>query len=175
MFPLPIMLWRHPRPPFKFRRKIGDVRVPAFRADLRNGHGGVFQELFRKGKPQLAQILLERYPGVRFELTAEIIRRVARQLCRIFQMKTLQSVLSAAQLTGSFYTGGSALYKDERTGTYLLVLSQGDMSMEDYNKVSNVMTEYGHLCKNLSASLSYLEEHYTPLIAGNALNALSAS
>ncbi len=97
------------------------------------------------------------------------------QLCRIFQMDTLQSVLAAAHLTGSFYTGESALYKDERTGSYLLVLSQGSMSLEDYNKVSNVMTEYGHLRKSLSASLPYLEEHYTPLIAGNALNALNAS
>ena len=127
-------------------------------------------DLFRKLHESCKNV-----PETKEDKEASEKAEVPAQLCRIFQMKTLQSVLSAAQLTGSFYTGGSALYKDERTGTYLLVLSQGDMSMEDYNKVSNVMTEYGHLCKNLSASLSYLEEHYTPLIARNALNALSAS
>ena len=94
---------------------------------------------------------------------------------RIFQMSSLQSVLSAAHLTGAFYSGESALYKDEKSGHYLLLLSQGDMSAANFNKVCNIMTEYGHLRKNLSGGRAYLEEHYTPLIAENALNALNAS
>lgn len=91
---------------------------------------------------------------------------------RIFQLDSLQAVFSAAQMTGFFYRGDSSLYKDEHTGKYLLMLSQGSMTLENFNKVINVLSEYGQLRKNQSSTSSYLEEHYAPLIRQNALQSL---
>ena len=91
---------------------------------------------------------------------------------RIFQMDTLQAVFSAAQLAGTFYQGDSSLYKDEHSGKYLLLLSQGSMTLENFNKVSNVMSEYGQQRKNMTAGQSYLEEHYVPMIKQQALQSL---
>ncbi len=94
---------------------------------------------------------------------------------RIFRMDSIQTVMSAAQIAGAYYYGESALYKEERTGQYLLVLSQGKMTTEDFNKISNVLSEYGFLCKNLTAGQSYLEEHYAALIPANALQSLACN
>lgn len=95
------------------------------------------------------------------------------QLSRIFQMDSLQSVMAAASLVGTYYRGDSSLYKDEHTGKYLLSLLQGEMPSEDFNRVSNVLSEYGHIRKNLTAGRSYLEEHFDPLIKEHALQSLA--
>lgn len=95
------------------------------------------------------------------------------QLSRIFQMDSLQSVMAAADLVGSYYRGDSSLYKDEHTGKYLLSLLQGEMPSEDFNRVSNVLSEYGHIRRNLAAGRSYLEEHFEPLIKEHALQSLA--
>ena len=80
--------------------------------------------------------------------------------------------MDAARIVGAYYHGKSALYKEEHTGNYLLILSPGQMTQDDFNKVGNILSEYGQLLKNTSFSQSYLEEHYTAMIRTNALNAL---
>ncbi len=92
---------------------------------------------------------------------------------RIFQLDSLNTLLNAASLAGSFYQGESVLYKDEQNDCYLLLLSQGSATQEDFNKVSNVMSEYGRLRRNPGMSRSFLEEHFVPMIAENALHALA--
>ncbi len=94
---------------------------------------------------------------------------------RIFRMDSIRAVMSAAKVTGASYYGESTLYKEEHTGKYLLVLSQGKMTLEEFNKISNVLSEYGSLCKNLTTGQSYLEEHYAALIRESALQSLSCS
>lgn len=97
----------------------------------------------------------------------------AAPMNRIYRMPTLQAVWSAAQITGSYFTGESALYKDDHTGEYLLSLTQGSMRQDDFNRFCNVLSEYGQFCRNLSNSQSYLEEHFTPLVSEKALNSLA--
>lgn len=91
---------------------------------------------------------------------------------RIFRFSSIQTVMDVAMIAGSFYQGESALYKEESTANYLLVLSQGQMTPEAFNKTSNLLSEYGQLLKNTAISKPYLEEHYTALIKARALNAL---
>ncbi len=98
---------------------------------------------------------------------------VAPQTGRIFRMDSIQAVISAAQVAGSHYCGESSLYKEEHTGQYLLVLSQGTMSPEDFNKTCNVLSEYGQLGKQPDTGRPFLEEHFTALVQKNALRALS--
>ena len=91
---------------------------------------------------------------------------------RIFLLDTLQAVISAARLAGRFFHGESSLYKEERTGKYLLVLSRSSMGVEDFNKICSIFSEYGQLRKSHPAGNAYLEEHYSPIIKENALPSL---
>lgn len=92
---------------------------------------------------------------------------------RIFRFDTLQQVMSAAAVTGSRYEGLSTLYKDERTQKYLLVLTQGDSGRDDFDRVSNMISEYGNLQRSMPAGKTFLEEHYEALVADKALELLS--
>lgn len=97
-----------------------------------------------------------------------------KELTRIFRMDSLQQVMNTATVTASCYEGESALYKDTRTEHYLLALSQGDCSREVFDRTCNIISEYGDLLRNPSASASVLAEHCEVLIAENALQKLNA-
>ena len=90
----------------------------------------------------------------------------------VFRMDSMQQVLNAVHLIHPNYSGSSALYKDEKTGSYLLCLSQNDMPASLYNKICNTMTEYGQVCHHLAANQAYLREHYTILLSDRAIHSL---
>ncbi len=95
-----------------------------------------------------------------------------RMLTRIFVMDSLQHAISAAAVTGGNYQGESSLYKDESTGKYLLVLTQSSENTDNFDRISNMISEYGSLKRTMPASQTFLEEHYEALIAANALASL---
>lgn len=91
---------------------------------------------------------------------------------RVFVLNSLQQVMNAAEVTAANYNGLSALYKDERTDRYLLVLTQGDASHESFDRVCNIISEYGSPKRTMPAGITFLKEHYEALIAENALQSL---
>ncbi len=92
---------------------------------------------------------------------------------RIFSLDSLQQVMSVAAVVGTRFQGQSALYKDGNTQKYLLVLIQGDSTRDDFDRISNMISEYGSLQRTMPASRTFLEEHCEALIAENALKVLS--
>lgn len=92
---------------------------------------------------------------------------------RIFAFDSLQKVMTSAALTAAHYEGISSLYKEEASGNYLLVLTQGDGSQDSFDRVCNVISEYASLRRTMPAGLTFLQEHCEALIAENALFALS--
>jgi len=67
----------------------------------------------------------------------------------------------------------NTLYKDEQNNSYLLVLTKGSHTAGEFNRMCNVLSEYGIAKKMHQASRSYLEEHFLPLIPGEALKSLA--
>ncbi len=92
---------------------------------------------------------------------------------RIFSLDSLQQVMSAAAVTSTRFQGRSSLYKDGQSQKYLLVLIQGDATRDDFDRISNMISEYGSLHRTMPASRPYLEEHCETLIAENALKLLA--
>lgn len=95
-----------------------------------------------------------------------------KQRTRIFSMDSIQQVMAAARITGSGFNGISSLYKDDRTDKYLLVLTQGNESGENFDRASNIISEYGSL-QRTSAGRTFLEEHCEAIVADNALQVLA--
>ncbi len=92
---------------------------------------------------------------------------------RIFCLDSLQQVMSAAAVTGPCFQGQSSLYKDEHAQKYLLVLTQGDSTRDDFDRVSNMISEYGSLQRTMPASRTFLAEHCEALVSENALKMLA--
>lgn len=92
---------------------------------------------------------------------------------RIYRIGSLQQVISICHIIEPHFCGTSTLYKEEASGTYLLLLDRGEESAEDFEKVCNVVSEYGALLRNLSGSTTFLAEHNEALLSGNAVSVLA--
>lgn len=96
----------------------------------------------------------------------------AQSSTMLFSFASLHDVTRLAHVA-AFYKGTNTLYKDETTGNYLLLISTDNQSASDFNRVCNLISEYGRPEKAVLSAKAYLEEHYEPLIKGNAIEALS--
>lgn len=92
---------------------------------------------------------------------------------RLFRMDSLKQVINAAQIAGEHYHGLSTLYHDESHEAYYLILTQGEESRDTFDRVCNVISEYGVPRRSTAAGRTFLEEHCVTLIAGHALQSLA--
>jgi adapter protein MecA 1/2 len=103
----------------------------------------------------------------------DIVRDDGTDRTFVFRMDSLQSAMSAAALTASYFNGLSALYKDSKSGAYLLMLSQNGMPHNDFERICNTISEYGTIQRTLPAGRVFLTEHCETLIAADALKHLN--
>ncbi len=94
-------------------------------------------------------------------------------LTRIYSFESLNQVMRLAHILVQHYNGKNSLYKSEKTSGYLLVVAQSDHTPEEFNKICNMLSEYGNPEKIASASEAYMEEHFEPVIKDKAIQALS--
>ncbi len=92
---------------------------------------------------------------------------------RLFSFPTMDSVLNAVHLLRNMYSGSSTLYKDALENVYILALTQSEHTTLDFNRICNMLTEYGTLEKANGATLAFLEEHCDTMIPSDAVQQLS--
>ena len=92
---------------------------------------------------------------------------------RLFSFATLHDVTRLAHVAAASYKGMNTLYKDETTGSYLLLINADKQSASDFNRICNLISEYGRPEKTVLSAKAYLEEHYEPLIKDHAIESLS--
>lgn len=90
---------------------------------------------------------------------------------RIYSFETLDQLMKLSKIVTAFYDGANSIYKED--DGYLLSISKGSHTPSDYNKVCNILSEYGTCVKTVSGSDAYLSEHYEPLLEGDALQSLA--
>ena len=97
-----------------------------------------------------------------------------KDIVMIFSFASLEAVTQLACHIDSIYHGDNTLYKDTSTGCYYLVLHRSSQEAEEFGKVCNILYEYGTAVKNANSIQHYYEEHYKPIIAGNAIRKLAS-
>ena len=105
------------------------------------------------------------------EVAENDIAQTRPDLTRIFTFSSLDTVIRAALALSGWYTGTNTLYKDRET-TYVLILHQSGMNPEDFNRVCNMLSEYGTGKACTAATEAYFKEHGEILIADQALQQL---
>ena len=91
---------------------------------------------------------------------------------RIFSFSTLDGAIKASKLLVNMYDGGNTLYKDETSDIYILVLTQSTLAASDFNRICNMLSEYGLSEQGNGATLAFLEEHCEVIVARNAIQIL---
>lgn len=105
------------------------------------------------------------------EPSAEI---TAVNLTKVYRFQNLNQIIRLSHILGKFYYGENTLYKNNETNEYYLVLCKSSHTPEEFNKVCNILSEYGISEKYSAAAESYYKEHFHSLIAAAAVQKLSA-
>jgi len=97
----------------------------------------------------------------------------AKSPLRLFSFATMDDVMLAAHFLANMYSGSNTLYKDHAEDMFILAMTQSDHSEQEYNRICNMLTEYGTMENASSIALAFLEEHCEALICSNAIQTLA--
>lgn len=92
---------------------------------------------------------------------------------KAFSFANLNAVTTLAKLISPYFFGESTLYKDETESRYYLVIHMSDHTPEEFNRICNVVSEYGTPEHTLPAVLSYYTEHYSVILGNDAVQTLT--
>ncbi len=91
------------------------------------------------------------------------------QLTRVYSFDSIGTITRLARILKNYYNGPNSLYKDEATDTYRLVVAGSGHSPEDFNKICNILSEYGKGEKYSDALGAFMDEHYDAVLKDKAL------
>ncbi len=82
-------------------------------------------------------------------------------------------MIQAAQLIAQMYKGRNTLYRDAGNEIYILALTQSEHTSNEFNKICNMLSEYGTLERVSGSVLAFLEEHCETVISTDAVQKLT--
>ena len=100
---------------------------------------------------------------------APLIKNLNKTYC----FADLEEVITAAKIVNSFYHGENTLYKDPSSKVYYLVVSLSEHTAGEFNKVCNILAEYGRTCRMTPLSIIHFEEHFEIIVRNKATQVLS--
>lgn len=97
-----------------------------------------------------------------------------RPIIRFFTFQDLEAVCRAARVAGASYEGLNVLYKNPANGRYYLVLHESQEGEDSFNRICNLLTEFGSAVKASPHTEAYYQEHYEIIVRERALQILSS-
>lgn len=98
---------------------------------------------------------------------------IKSNLTKVYSFSSLGEVINLAKVLLGIYNGNNTLYKDPVTSTYYLVISISKHTPEEFNKISNIISEYGKTERTNYATVEFYKEHYEIIVKDQALQILS--
>ena len=96
-----------------------------------------------------------------------------RNLSKTYRFGSLDEVITAAKVINGFYHGENTLYKDPSDNAYYLVVNLSEHTAGEFNKVCNILSEYGRTCKMTVMGIIHFEEHFEIIVRNKATQVLS--
>lgn len=91
----------------------------------------------------------------------------------IYSFTSLNHIIRLAHVVSDLELGENSLYKDVALGEYRLLINGDHANAENFNKLCNIVSEYGRYMKNATGTEAYLTEHYEPVCLDHALQTLA--
>lgn len=104
---------------------------------------------------------------------AETATTTQTETAKMFAFDSLDTAFHLAQLLKGFYSGDNALYKDEKDGSYHLVIRQGIHSLSEFYRVYNTIAGYARPETYTAGVEAYYKEHCKTILAEKALQTLT--
>lgn len=94
-------------------------------------------------------------------------------ITRVFSFNSLDDISDVANILDKFYADSNSLYKDKTDNIYYLVLSKNTCSSVNFNKVCNILTEYGSKETLGTGCAGFFKEHFECIIDKHAIHVLA--
>lgn len=94
-------------------------------------------------------------------------------LTRLYKFHDLDSVIHVARVLQNHYNGKNSLYKNVSKKEYHLIVSKSEHTPEEFNKICNILSEYGTNSKFVHTMEAYYTEHMDCIVSSKALQKLS--
>ena len=99
--------------------------------------------------------------------------QIPTNLTKVYSFNSLGEVTKLSSILAGLYKGDNTLYKDPITSMYYLVISISDHTPEEFNKISNIISEYGKSERTTYAAQVYYQEHYEVIVKDQAIQILA--
>jgi adapter protein MecA 1/2 len=100
--------------------------------------------------------------------------QVLDDLTRMFEFAELDQVERLSRTLNGYYTGRNELYRDEQNSRYYLMVRKNDHTPEEFNRICNIICEYGQQKNYTSAVGAYFAEHGKHITGPWALQTLAS-
>lgn len=91
---------------------------------------------------------------------------------RYYTFRAIGPIITVSHMLSDTYRGVNTLYKNPQAKNFFLVIHRSSHSAEEFNRVCNVLSEYGDSEGTSNYSEAFMEEHFQPVIRDNALQTL---
>lgn len=130
-------------------------------------------DLFQKIKREAGNVLAKIESEKNNTESEETQNKENQIIAKIFLFKSMTDIIEPAVALGEIYDDINSLYKNDKTGEYILIINKIEGSTEAFNRACNVLSEYGRLERTLPTREFYYNEHMSCIIKDNALQSLS--
>lgn len=151
----------------RFSQSFGDSVDSSPKEFLPDGADEVL-DLFQK----LLEHRLKNAPQETREQQAEELANEL-DMRKLYLFRNLKQIMDASHILQNIYHGENRLYKNPDTAEFHLVVCKSDHTPEEFNKVCNILSEYGASGKYTASNEAYMQEHYTLILKQDALMQLS--
>lgn len=98
--------------------------------------------------------------------------RESANISRVFSFSSLDDITNAACIIDTFYKDTNSVYKNPSDRRYYLCISKTKCNSKDFNKVCNILSEYGQKESGFDNHIGFFAEHCECIIAKHALHIL---
>lgn len=98
--------------------------------------------------------------------------RESANISRVFSFSSLDDITNAACIIDTFYKDTNSVYKNPSDRRYYLSISKNKCTSKDFNKVCNILSEYGQKESGFDNHIGFFAEHCECIIAEHALHIL---
>ena len=93
-------------------------------------------------------------------------------LYKVYLFSSLDEVIRLSGIVRKMYKGVNTLYKDSTNELYYLVVNISDHTAEEFNKLCNIIAEYGTAMPSSITDIAYFDEHYEVIVRSKAIQVL---
>lgn len=93
-------------------------------------------------------------------------------ITRVFSFDSLDDISSVSRIIDKFYHDNNSVYKNPSDKRYYLTISKNNTSAKDFNKVCNILSEYGKKETQFDNYTGFFSEHCDCIVKDHAMHIL---